>query len=282
MSGRFARPIIRRCSSSLCGPSARSRKCCRRLTPPVAVRLAAKGLGLRARAGARRPDAFPGRGTLCLHRGLSGGPSGGRARGRFPAGFRAAGAPGRGGSGIERVFHGKRTQRTAFAASRSRASRRWRSCAWSNWAPGAQPRSPIGPGSRSDGYIDRYVIADAASNPFGIGPYGVYFNPPSPELQVFRDAGRGRGVRTFIHPFNPQEIVHGTGGVVMHQASLCAKAGSLFGRRDWQRAAERMVQWTLGHNPEGLCLHHGVGYRHPTPFFGVRHPASRQSQRGAT
>jgi hypothetical protein len=52
----------------------------------------------------------------------------------------------------------------------------------------------------------------------------------------------------------------------MHQASLCAKAGSLFGRRDWQRAAERMVQWTLGHNPEGLCLHHGVGYRHPTPF----------------
>ena len=52
----------------------------------------------------------------------------------------------------------------------------------------------------------------------------------------------------------------------MHQASLCAKAGSLFGRPDWQRAAERMVQWTLGHNPEGLCLHHGVGYRHPTPF----------------
>ena len=115
-------------------------------------------------------------------------------------------------------------------------------------------------------YIDRYVIADAASNPFGIGPYGVYFNPPSPQLQAFRDAGRGRGVRTFIHPFNPQEIVHGTGGVVMHQASLCAKAGSLFGRPDWQRAAERMVQWTLGHNPEGLCLHHGVGYRHPTPF----------------
>jgi hypothetical protein len=27
-----------------------------------------------------------------------------------------------------------------------------------------------------------------------------------------------------------------------------------------------MLQWTLGHNPEGLCLHTGVGYRHPTPF----------------
>ena len=115
-------------------------------------------------------------------------------------------------------------------------------------------------------YIDRYLLADAGSNPFGIGPYGVYFDPPSPALQRFRDAGRGRGVRTFIHPFNPQEIVHGTGAVVMHQAALCAKAGQLLNRSDWARAAERMVQWTLGHNPEGLCLHSGVGFTHPTLF----------------
>lgn len=115
-------------------------------------------------------------------------------------------------------------------------------------------------------YLDRYVLADAASNPFGVGPYGVYLHPHLPELQRFRDAGRGRGVRTFIHPFSAQQIVHGTGGVVQHQAALCAKAGHLLGRKDWQRAAERMIQWTLGHNPEGLCLHTGVGYRHPTPF----------------
>jgi hypothetical protein len=115
-------------------------------------------------------------------------------------------------------------------------------------------------------YVDRYVLADAASNPFGVGPYGVYVTPPSPHLQAYRDAGRGRGVRTFIHPFNPQQIVHGTGGVVTHQAALCAKAGQLLGRSDWRLAAERMLQWTFGHNPEGLCLHTGVGYRHPTPF----------------
>ena len=114
--------------------------------------------------------------------------------------------------------------------------------------------------------IDGYVLADAASNPFGIGPYGVYLNPPSPEAQLFRDAGRGRGVRTFIHPFNPQQIVHGTGAVVLHQAALCAKAGRLLQRTDWTAAAERMLHWTLGHNPEGLCLHAGVGYRHPTPY----------------
>jgi hypothetical protein len=115
-------------------------------------------------------------------------------------------------------------------------------------------------------YLDRYVLADAASNPFGIGPYGVYLHPCSPELQVFREAGRGRGVRTFIHPFSPQQIVHGTGAVVLHQAALCTKSGRLLGRDDWLIAGERMLQWTLGHNPEGLCLHTGVGYKHPTPF----------------
>ena len=115
-------------------------------------------------------------------------------------------------------------------------------------------------------YLDGYLLADAASNPFGVGPYGVYLHPPSPERQLFRDAGRGRGVRTFLHPFNAQQIVHGTCGVVTHQAALCAKAGRLLGRPDWSRGAERMLQWMLGHNPEGLCLHTGVGYRHPTPY----------------
>ena len=115
-------------------------------------------------------------------------------------------------------------------------------------------------------FIDQYILADAASNPFGIGPYGVYLHPPAADLQTFRDAGRGRGVRTFIHPFSPQQIVHGTGSVVLHQAALCARAGRQFGRGAWLAAAERMVQWTLGHNLEGLCLHAGVGYRHPTPF----------------
>jgi len=115
-------------------------------------------------------------------------------------------------------------------------------------------------------HIDRYILADAASNPFGIGPYGVYLHPPAPDAQTFREAGRGRGVRTFIHPFSPQQIVHGTNGVVMHQAALCARAGRLFNRSDWLAAAEVMIQWTMGHNPEGLCLHRGVGFRHPTPF----------------
>jgi len=116
------------------------------------------------------------------------------------------------------------------------------------------------------GYAEHYLLADARSNPFSLTPYGVYVNPPLPERQLFREAGRGRGVRSFIHPFSAQQVIHGTGGVVQHQAVVLAKAGALLERPDWQAAAERLIQWTLGHNPESLCLHTGVGYRHPTPF----------------
>lgn len=118
------------------------------------------------------------------------------------------------------------------------------------------------------GYLDGFVLADARSNPFGYPPYGIYLDPLHPERQTFRDAGRGRGVRSFIHPFNPQEIVHGTGAAALQIAAVLARAGSLLERADWQAAAESIIHWTLGHNPEGLCLHSGVGHRCPVPFSG--------------
>lgn len=117
-------------------------------------------------------------------------------------------------------------------------------------------------------YLEGFVLADAAENPFGYLPYGLYVDPPSPDKQTFRDAGRGRGVRSFIHPFNPQEIVHGTGAALLHTASVLARAGKLMEQPRWAVAAEWVVHWTLGHNPEGLCLHSGVGYRRATPFSG--------------
>jgi Glycosyl hydrolase family 9 len=115
-------------------------------------------------------------------------------------------------------------------------------------------------------YLDGYILADSSSNPFGIGPYGVYLSPILPKDQIYRDAGRGRGVRTFIHPFNQQQIAHGTASVVMHQAALCARSAGLAGIRRWRVASERMMQWAFGHNLEGFSLHSGIGYRHITPF----------------
>ena len=114
-------------------------------------------------------------------------------------------------------------------------------------------------------YVDAYLLADAASNPFGLTPYGVYLNPPRPDRQCFRDAGRGRGVRTFIHPIN-FGFVHGTGGVLMSHAHLLARAGSQLAESRWCAAAERLLQWSLGHNTCNRSLFTGIGYRQPIGY----------------
>lgn len=115
-------------------------------------------------------------------------------------------------------------------------------------------------------YLDDYLLADMQSNPFGLCPYGVYLAPPSPERQRYRDAGLGRGVRSFIHPFNEQQIAHGTLSAVMQQAHALARAAATFGEPRYRVAAERLLQWGCGHNPAGMCQFLGVGSRCPVPF----------------
>lgn len=115
-------------------------------------------------------------------------------------------------------------------------------------------------------YIENYLLADSTSNPFGLTPYGVYFDPPHRDRQAFRDAGNARGVRTFIHPFNPQGIVHGTSSVLMSHAHLLARAAALFNQGEWRTAAERLLQWCLGHNTLNRSLFSGIGYRQPVGY----------------
>lgn len=117
-----------------------------------------------------------------------------------------------------------------------------------------------------DRFIEDYLLADAVSNPFGLTPYGVYRNPIHRDRQLFRDAGHGCGVRTFIHPFNSQGIVHGTGGVLMSHTHLLARAGFQFSKSAWQRHAERLLQWSLGHNTVNRSLFTGIGYRQPIGY----------------
>lgn len=115
-------------------------------------------------------------------------------------------------------------------------------------------------------YIDRYLLADAGSNPFGLPPYGVYLERLHPDLQLFRDAGDGRWVRTFMAPWNRDAIVHGNSAVLMHQCYLLARAAATARRPEWAGAAELILQWSAGANPEGLSVFLGLGYRHPVPF----------------
>jgi Glycosyl hydrolase family 9 len=112
-------------------------------------------------------------------------------------------------------------------------------------------------------YIEQYLLADAKANPFALTPYGVYLDPPERERQTFRDAGSGRGVRTFMHPFNAQGIVHGTSSVLLSHAHLLARAAHQIHRPGWRAPAERLLQWCLGSNTLNRSLFSGIGYRQP-------------------
>ena len=115
-------------------------------------------------------------------------------------------------------------------------------------------------------YIEKYLLADCGSNPFSLTPYGVYLDLPHHQRQLFRDAGNGRGVRTFMHPFNAQGIVHGTSSVLMSHAHLLARAATLLNQPSWRDAAERLLHWCLGHNVLNRSLFSGIGYRQPVGY----------------
>ncbi len=114
-------------------------------------------------------------------------------------------------------------------------------------------------------FIEDYLLTDAISNPFSLPPYGIYVDPPYPNEQKFRDATEDRFVRTFIHVYSKSPIPHGCNQVFLEHAYLMARAGKLMNKQKWQDAAVRILNWTMGHNPFGLCLFTGVGFKHPVP-----------------
>lgn len=115
-------------------------------------------------------------------------------------------------------------------------------------------------------YVERYILADSTSNPFALTPYGIYMQPPQPERQLFRDAGAGYGVRTFMHPFNGQGIVHGTSSVLMAHSHLLARGAAMLDQPHWRKAAEHLLHWCLGHNLCNRSLFTGIGYRQPVGY----------------
>jgi hypothetical protein len=124
-------------------------------------------------------------------------------------------------------------------------------------------------------YIDDYIIRDSKSNPFGIPPYGVYVNPPFPDLQLFRDAGNDRFVRTFMHVLSKRPIPHGVNANFLVQANFVSRAALYFKKADWIRFSEGVLQWSTGYNTAGMCLFTGVGFKHPLPasFLNYKIPS---------
>jgi hypothetical protein len=120
-------------------------------------------------------------------------------------------------------------------------------------------------------HLNHYLVKDASSNPFSLTPYGIYVNPVYKKQQLFRDAGRGRYVRSFIHPLNYQGMVHGTNSVTMYQAFLLARAGCFFNDKKYIKHSELLIQWVTGHNPYGICCFSGMGFKHPVMISFVRY-----------
>jgi Glycosyl hydrolase family 9 len=130
------------------------------------------------------------------------------------------------------------------------------------------PDTPVAEEARQAvfNYIENYLLADCSRNPFSLTPYGVYFDPPHPERQLFREAGSGRGVRTFMAPFHSQGMVHGTNSVLMSHAHLLARSAEQLHTPAWRGAAERLMHWCLGHNTLNRSLFSGIGYRQPIGY----------------
>jgi hypothetical protein len=120
-------------------------------------------------------------------------------------------------------------------------------------------------------YVEDYLLADALSNPFRVTPYGVWSDPPRPDLQAYRSFGADRWIRTFLPPWNDQQIAHGTSSVVTHHAHLLARAARVLDEPTWADAADRLLQWSLGHNPYAMSLFTGIGFRHPVAFSTLAH-----------
>ncbi len=125
-------------------------------------------------------------------------------------------------------------------------------------------------------YIDSYLLKDAKTNPYYLPPYGIYVNPPYPFSQVFRKANDKHFVRTFIHVFSDRPIPHGMNQVFLQQGYLMARAGKKLDVKKWKDAAEKILNWSMGHNPFGLCLFTGVGFKHPIPasFMNYKIPSA--------
>lgn len=114
-------------------------------------------------------------------------------------------------------------------------------------------------------FFDNYLLKDAESNPFGITPWGIISNPEKEamKLETYRDAGRGKFIRTFIQIFNSQRMPHGGNATLQQHTLALIHAGRLLNEPRYIDHAERLIQWSTGYNPYSLCLFQGVGFRHP-------------------
>lgn len=111
---------------------------------------------------------------------------------------------------------------------------------------------------------EKYVKPMTATNPFGIVPYGLFFDNVT-EKDKYREYGHGMKFRFFMPDNSPQKINHGLGGHWTSWAHALAYAGIVLKNEEMKNSAWDQLYWLWGNNLKNSCVVSGVGYNNPMP-----------------
>lgn len=117
---------------------------------------------------------------------------------------------------------------------------------------------------------EKYVKPMAATNPFGIMPYGLFFKNATSQ-DTYRPFQDDLKFRFFMPENSTQKINHGLGGHWTSWAHALAYAGSILEIDEMNNYAWDQLYWLIGNNTKNSCAVSGVGYNNPMPhsrFFG--------------
>lgn len=118
-------------------------------------------------------------------------------------------------------------------------------------------------------YIEGYAAPLCNRSVYGVMPFGVYKDSPTPER--YR-AIKGDLTFRFFMPVRKEFWWQGLNAHLASHALLLATASAEFGQRLWRDLAYRQLEWVFGVNPFGAALASGIGVRNPYPhsrYVGV-------------
>ena len=111
-------------------------------------------------------------------------------------------------------------------------------------------------------HLDACILPLSARSAYGIVPFGLYLGAPTGEL--YRPL-TGQLTYRYFKPTGERLWASGTTSHLEAYALVLARAGKVFGNREYTDLAYRQLEWLMGANPFGACLMTGEGMRNPYP-----------------
>jgi glycosyl hydrolase family 9/cellulase-like Ig domain-containing protein len=111
-------------------------------------------------------------------------------------------------------------------------------------------------------HLDECILPLTARSVYRIVPFGLYLGSPTQEL--YRPLA-GQLTYRYFKPTGERLWASGTTSHIEGYAAVLARAGKVFGNREYTDLAYRQLEWLMGANPFGACLMTGEGMRNPYP-----------------